>query len=221
MFRNLYSVHDKLRIVAFDPGVNLGATALDFDTQTGVFKVLNAMTLNLSRFVPSEDDDDKREKVIERLDVVKTFVADYTRSWQPHLLAHETAYVPHKGGGASIYSFASLVENIITIKFGIKQAMKDARIFEVNPTTMKISIVGYKSPDKTLVLKALIEDPKIDLSLINTAKLNQHNADAIGIGVTAVRDNITIKIIDGIEVFHLRGKSSGTKKSSRIKRTGK
>lgn len=214
-------MHDKLRIVAFDPGVNLGATALDFDTQTGVFKVLNAMTLNLSRFVPSEDDDDKREKVIERLDVVKTFVADYTRSWQPHLLAHETAYVPHKGGGASIYSFASLVENIITIKFGIKQAMKDARIFEVNPTTMKISIVGYKSPDKTLVLKALIEDPKIDLSLINTAKLNQHNADAIGIGVTAVRDNITIKIIDGIEVFHLRGKSSGTKKSSRIKRTGK
>ena len=221
MFRNLYSVHDKLRIVAFDPGVNLGATALDFDTQTGVFKVLNAMTLNLSRFVPSEDDDDKREKVIERLDVVKAFVADYTRSWQPHLLAHETAYVPHKGGGASIYSFASLVENIITIKFGIKQAMKDARIFEVNPTTMKISIVGYKSPDKTLVLKALIEDPKIDLSLINTAKLNQHNADAIGIGVTAVRDNITIKIIDGIEVFHLRGKSSGTKKSSRTKRTGK
>ena len=99
--------------------------------------------------------------------------------------------------------------------------MKDARIFEVNPTTMKISIVGYKSPDKTLVLKALIEDPKIDLSLINTAKLNQHNADAIGIGVTAVRDNIAIKIIDGIEVFHLRGKSSGTKKSSRIKRTGK
>ena len=214
-------MHDKLRIVAFDPGVNLGATALDFDTQTGVFKVLNAMTLNLSRFVPSEDDDDKREKVIERLDVVKAFVADYTRSWQPRLLAHETAYVPHKGGGASIYSFASLVENIITIKFGIKQAMKDARIFEVNPTTMKISIVGYKSPDKTLVLKALIEDPKIDLSLINTAKLNQHNADAIGIGVTAVRDNITIKIIDGIEVFHLRGKSSGTKKSSRTKRVGK
>ena len=110
-------MHDKLRIVAFDPGVNLGAVALDFDIHTGMFKVLNAMTLNLSRFVPSEDDDNKREKVVERLDVVKAFVAKYTKSWEPHLLAHETAYVPHKGGGASIYSFASLVENIITIKF--------------------------------------------------------------------------------------------------------
>ena len=214
-------MHDKLRIVAFDPGVNLGAVALDFDIHTGMFKVLNAMTLNLSRFVPSEDDDNKREKVVERLDVVKAFVAKYTKSWEPHLLAHETAYVPHKGGGASIYSFASLVENIITIKFGIKQAQKDAKIFEVNPTTMKINIVGFKSSDKTLVLKALIKDPKIDLSLINVNKLNQHNADAIGIGVTAVRENVAVKIINGIEAFHLRGKSSGTKKSSRIKRTGK
>ena len=56
-------MHDKLRIVAFDPGVNLGAVALDFDIHTGMFKVLNAMTLNLSRFVPSEDDDNEKVPV--------------------------------------------------------------------------------------------------------------------------------------------------------------
>ena len=82
-----------------------------------------------------------------------------------------------------------------------------------------IALIAFSSISMANTIE--IEDPKIDLSLINTAKLNQHNADAIGIGVTAVRDNITIKIIDGIEVFHLRGKSSGTKKSSRTKRVGK
>ena len=214
-------MQDNIRIVAFDPGVNLGAAAIDFNLVTRQFKVLHAMTLNLTKYISLEEGDDKREKVIERLDVVKTFVAKYVRSWTPHLVAHETAYVPSQGGGASIFSFASLVENIITIKFGIKSAQSDAKIFEVNPTTMKICIVGFKSSDKKLVLAALIKDPTIDLSDINVNKLNQHNADAIGIGVTAIRENVSVSGTGECAVFNLRGKVNGAKKPNRVKRNRK
>ncbi len=214
-------MHDNIRIVAVDPGVNLGVAVIDFNLKEKIFKVKHAFTLDLSRFIPSDEETDKRTLVIQRLTTVKAFLKEYLKTWEPNFGAHETAYVPHRGGGASIYSFASLVENIISIKFAFIESAKDSKIFEVNPTTMKICIVGFKSSDKTLVLKALKADPTIDLSEIDVSRLNQHNADAIGIGITAIRENFSISDVGESTSFNLRGKANGGKKPSKSKRRGK
>lgn len=210
-----------LRIVAVDPGVNLGVATIDFDLKEKKFIVKHAYTLDLSRFIPSGEDDDKRAIVLKRLTTVKAFIKQYLLSWQPHIGAHETAYVPHGGGGASVYSYASLIENIISIKFGFIESSNDIKVFEINPTTVKMSIVGYKSSDKNLVLKSLIADPDIDLSEIDVSRLNQHNADAIGIGITCIRENFNLRDISGETVFSFKGKSNGGKKPSRPKRGSK
>lgn len=216
------SGQDKIRIVAFDPGNNLGMSAIDYCLKTQVYKVRHAITIDIAKLVPIDPEEtDKRSKIVDRLEKVKTLVKAYVSNWSPDFVTHETAFVPYGGGGASIYSFASLVENIISIKFGVRAAQSDARIIEVNPTTMKICIVGFKSSDKSLVLKALIKNPNIDLSEIDVGKLNQHNSDAIGLGVTAIKENFLFKQIADHTVFNLKGKLNGGTKPKRSKRKSK
>lgn len=210
-----------IRICAVDPGVNLGVATIDFDLKEKIFKVRHAFTLDLSRFIPADEEQDKRSIVLQRLTTVKTFIKSYLETWQPHYGAHETAYVPHGGGGASVYSYASLIENIICIKFGFIESSSDIKVFEINPTTVKMSTVGYKSSDKTLILKSLIADPMVDLSEIDITRLNQHNADAIAIGITCIRENFNLRDICNETVFGFKGKTNGGKKPSRTKRRKK
>lgn len=210
-----------LRIVAVDPGVNLGVATIDFDLKTKKFIVKHAYTLDLSRFIPSDENDDKRNIVLKRLTTIKGFLKQYLTTWQPHYGAHETAYVPHGRGGASVYSYASLIENIISIKFGFIESSSDIKVFEINPTTVKMCIVGYKSSDKNLVLKSLIADPDVDLSEIDVTRLNQHNADAIGIGITCIRENFNLRDISNETIFGFKGKTNGGKKPTRPKRGAK
>ncbi len=205
-------MEDKLRIVAVDPGVNLGVAVIDFYLKTKKFKVMDAYTLNLSKYIPSDDENNNREISLKRLTELKRFLKHYLKVWKPDIGAHETAYVPHRGGGASIYSYASLIENILTIKFSFIESASDARIFEVNPTLVKTTIVGFKSSDKSLILKALIADEDIDLSSIDLNTLNQHNADAIGIGITCLKDNLRLTQNDDQVSFSFRVKKNAKRK---------
>lgn len=205
-------MEDKLRIVAVDPGVNLGVAVIDFYLKTKKFKVMDAYTLNLSKYIPSDDENNNREISLKRLAELKRFLKHYLKVWKPDIGAHETAYVPHRGGGASIYSYASLIENILTIKFSFIESASDARIFEVNPTLVKTTIVGFKSSDKSLILKALIADEDIDLSSIDLNTLNQHNADAIGIGITCLKDNLRLTQNDDQVSFSFRVKKNAKRK---------
>lgn len=205
-------MEDKLRIVAVDPGVNLGVAVIDFYLKTKKFKVMDAYTLNLSKYIPSDDENNNREISLKRLAELKRFLKHYLKVWKPDIGAHETAYVPHRGGGASIYSYASLIENILTIKFSFIESASDARIFEVNPTLVKTTIVGFKSSDKSLILKALIADEDVDLSSIDLNTLNQHNADAIGIGITCLKDNLRLTQNDDQVSFSFRVKKNAKRK---------
>ena len=205
-------MEDNIRIVSVDPGNGLGVAALDFDLKTRKFKVLDAYTLDLSRYIPNDDETDKRDISLQRLAKLQKFLKRYLKVWRPDYGAHETAYVPHRGGGASIYSFASLVENILTIKFSFISVAPNARIFEVNPTTVKTSTVGFKSSDKSLVLKALIADEDIDLSSLDMKRLNQHNCDAIAIGVTAVREYFNLSVANDQTMIGFRGKKNARRK---------
>ena len=203
---------DKFRIVAVDPGNNLGVAVLDYYFETKKFKVLDAYTLDLSRYIPNDDETDKRDVSLKRLAELKRFLKRYLKVWQPDVGAHETAYVPHRGGGASIYSYASLVENILAIKFSFIESASDARIFEINPTVVKTTVVGYKSSDKSLILKALIANKDVDLSAIDITKLNQHNSDAIAIGVTFVTQHVNVNMCDNRVSFNFRGKKNAGRK---------
>lgn len=203
---------DKLRIVAVDPGNNLGVAVIDYYFKTRKFKVLDAYTLDLSRYIPNDDETDKRDVSLNRLAELKRFLKKYLKVWKPDVGAHETAYVPHRGGGASIYSYASLVENILCIKFSFIESATDARIFEINPTVMKMTIVGHKSSDKSLILKALIAREDVDLTAINVNELNQHNSDAIGIGITFVHEHISTGQCDSEVYFNFRGKKNVKRK---------
>ena len=202
-------MEDKIRVVSVDPGVNLGVAVIDYYLETKKFKVLDAYTLDLSKYIPNSDEEDKRDISLRRLAKLKLFLKNYIKLWQPDIGAHETAYVPHRGGGASIYSFASLIENILVIKFSFIESSHDFRILEVNPTLVKTTIVGIKSSDKTLVLKALKENKDIDLSDIEVDKLNQHNADAIAIGVTGILVNLNVITRHGSTFISFRRKPNG------------
>ena len=184
---------DKLRIIAVDPGVNLGVAVIDFDYDLKKLIVRDCYTLNLSRYIPVDEEQPEVSVVLNRLAELKRFLKNYLKVWSPQIACHETAYVPHRGGGASIYSFASLVENIISIKFSFRESAKEMPIFAINPTSVKMCVVGEKSSDKNAVLNALIKDDQIDLSNVDIEKLDQHSADAIGIGITCIRNHLTLE----------------------------
>lgn len=176
-----------LRFVSVDPGTNLGLAILDYDLDTQKIIVKDAHTLDLARWVPSDDFEDKQRMTLTRLDLLRTSLNNYIQKWKPQFAAHETAYVPHRSGGASIHSFASLIENILTIRFIFFDKSNDMRVFAINPSAVKFCVAGEKSSDKKLILKSLIADEQIDLSELRNTELDQHSADAVGIGVTCIR----------------------------------
>lgn len=184
---------DKLRLVAVDPGNNLGTAVIDFDYTAKKFIVQDAYTFKLARYIPVDDDSNNSIVVLRRLAKLKRFLNNYLSVWSPNVACHETAYVPHRGGGASIFSFASLTENIITIKHCFRESSKDMPVFAINPTSVKMCVVGVKSSDKTAVLKALLADEQIDLSNVKPEFLDEHSADAIAIGITCLRNHLTLE----------------------------
>ncbi len=184
---------DKFRLIAVDPGVNLGLAIIDFDYDSKMLVVQDSHTLNLSRYIPVDEEQPEVSVVLNRLAELKRFVKNYIKIWSPQIACHETAYVPHRGGGASIYSFASLTENIISIKFSFRESSKEMPVFAINPTSVKMCVVGEKSSDKNAVLNALIKDEFVDLSNVDAGRLDQHSADAIAIGITCIRNHLTLE----------------------------
>ena len=200
--------HDKLRFVSVDPGTNLGVAILDYDTVTHKVIVKDAYTLDLTRLVSSDDHEDKQRMVLLRLSRLKAFLNNYLKRWKPQFAAHETAYVPHRGGGASIASFASLIENILRIRFFFFDKDHDMQVFTINPSAVKFCIAGEKSSDKKLILNALLKDDTVDLSELKSTALDQHSADAVGIGITCIRQNFQFNGSN----FKIRVKKNGGKK---------
>lgn len=200
--------HDRLRFVSVDPGTNLGVAIIDYDVVTHKVIVKDAYTLDLSRLIPSDDHEDKQRMVLLRLTRMKAFLNNYIKRWKPQFAAHETAYVPNRGGGASIASFASLIENILTIRFCFFDKDNDMRVFAINPSAVKFCIAGEKSSDKKLILNALLKDENVDLSALKSTALDQHSADAVGIGITCIRQNFQFNGSN----FKIRAKKNGGKK---------
>lgn len=204
--------HDNvIRFVSVDPGTNLGAAIIDYNLDTHQFVVKDAYTLDLSKLFPGDQYEDKQRMVLLRLTKLKQFLENYIKRWKPQFAAHETAYVPHRGGGASISSYASLIENILTIRFCFFHKDAGMKVFAINPSAVKFCIAGEKSSDKKLILKALMADKTVDLSELKSTELDQHSADAVGIGITAIRQNFVFK--DGRFKFATAGvKKNGGKK---------
>lgn len=184
---------DNIRLVSVDPGNNLGSAVLDFDYSGEKIIVQDFHTLNLARYIPADEEIPEVITILNRQAMLRRFLKNYLETWSPNIACHETAYVPHRGGGASISSFASLTGNIVMIKFSFRESSKEMPVFAINPTSVKMCVVGEKSNDKNAVLNALLKDSQLDFSNVDTDKLDQHSADAIAIGVTCIRNHLTLE----------------------------
>lgn len=184
---------DNIRLVSVDPGNNLGSAVLDFDYSGEKIIVQDFHTLNLARYIPADEEIPEVITILNRQALLRRFLKNYLETWSPNIACHETAYVPHRGGGASISSFASLTGNIVMIKFSFRESSKEMPVFAINPTSVKMCVVGEKSNDKNAVLNALLKDSQLDFSNVDTDKLDQHSADAIAIGVTCIRNHLTLE----------------------------
>ncbi len=184
---------DKLRLVAIDPGNNLGSAVIDFDYDAKELIVQDFYTLNLARHIPTDEETPDITTILNRQAMLTRFLKNYLEVWSPNIACHETAYVPHRGGGASISSFASLTSNIMMIKLSFRESSKEMPVFAINPTSVKMCVVGEKSNDKNAVTSALLKDSQLNFSNVDTNKLDQHSADAIAIGVTCIRNHLTLE----------------------------
>ena len=184
---------DKLRLVAIDPGNNLGSAVIDFDYDGKELIVQDFYTLNLARHIPTDEETPDITTILNRQAMLTRFLKNYLEVWSPNIACHETAYVPHRGGGASISSFASLTSNIMMIKLSFRESSKEMPVFTINPTSVKMCVVGEKSNDKNAVTSALLKDSQLNFSNVDTNKLDQHSADAIAIGVTCIRNHLTLE----------------------------
>lgn len=175
-----------LRLVSVDPGTNLGLACLNVDLSRGVITPLDCLTADLNKLMShyspaeAEDFDYRLVRLRECRKVVQTYMA-----WGPEIVVHETAYVPQKNMG-SISSYASLVENILTIRNAVFDFDKSVLLRSIDPTTIKYAVTGKKSPDKGEIKNALLTKSNLDLSMIDTTTLDQHAFDAIAIGYSYI-----------------------------------
>lgn len=182
------------RVIAVDPGVNLGLACIEVDMNNRELKVLDAHTCSLNK-VAEEDFPELIELVgiqLTRIHLMNKVIGKYIRCWDPDYLTHETAFSAHGRGmnSGSIESFASLRENILGIKMASLNADQNIPIIPTNPSTVKYRVIGKKNSDKDQMLDGVKSLSDLDSTLVDLDKLDQHGVDAIAIGYTFIIDKI-------------------------------
>lgn len=181
-----------LRLVSVDPGSNLGLACMEVDTERRVITPLDCLTVDLNKLMihHQADNAESFDYRLVRLGQCRRVVTKYM-AWSPEIVVHETAYVPQKGMG-SISSYASLIENILTIRNAVYDFDRSILLRSIDPSTIKYAVVGKKSPDKNEIKHALVTKDNLDLSKVDTTKLDQHAFDAIAIGYAYVVRNLFV-----------------------------
>lgn len=182
------------RIVSIDPGVNLGLACLEVDLDTRAITGLEAHTCYLNSIVDNYHEELAAVHGMQmaRMVAIEQIINAYCDGWLPDFHVHETAYSAHGRGhhSGSIESYAILRENILAIRLGFMRTEPSMRVYNVNPSTVKYTVVGVKSSDKDAVKNALMQKDDLDVSKINLDLLDQHAIDAIAIGYTFVHKRL-------------------------------
>lgn len=182
-----------LRIVAVDPGNNMGLSFLEFDRDTMRVKCVDSHTVVIDRHIEVYWSEllATHGTLLARTYAIGKIVGKYCDGWTPDFLVHETAFSAHgrRGFGNSVESFASLRENILAIKLATMSANTSIRIIPINPQTVKYAVAGKQSNDKDDISNALRKLPDLDIEC-DTEFLDQHSWDSMAIGYTFVKKNI-------------------------------
>ena len=72
----------------------------------------------------------------------------------------------------------------------------------------EVAIIGLEKAGKSTFANALLKDDAVDLSELKSTALDQHSADAVGIGITCIRQNFQFNGSN----FKIRVKKNGGKK---------
>lgn len=182
-----------LKIVAVDPGNNLGMACLEVDLDSKMIKAIDAHTLVLDDVLAYYHAEivETHGNLLARTFAINKYLQKYCDKHEPDYGAHETAFSAHGRVrfGNSVESFAKLRENILAIKLAMMHHSSTMAIIPINPQTVKYAVVGAQSGDKSAVTKALLA--KEDLTLDFDHKyLDEHGWDAIAIGYTFIKKQI-------------------------------
>ena len=199
-----------IKIVAVDPGNNMGLSFLEFNRESGRVKALDSHTILLDKYISNYYPEllDSHGTLLARTFAVGKIIGKYCDAWVPDFLVHETAFSAHGRGrfGNSVESFAVLRENILAIKLAAMNHDVSLKIVPINPQTVKYAVAGKQSNDKDDISEALVKLPDLDIEC-ETKFLDQHSWDSMAIGYTFVKKNIM-----GVP------KNEHSKRNKRIKR---
>lgn len=181
----------RLRIVAFDPGINLGQACLEVNLDTKKIRVVDANTLIVDSIIDQQYEEllQSHDLTLARTYVIGKYVGKYCNSMNPDYACHETAFSSHGRSrfGNAVESFAKLRENILAIKLAIMNFDMGLRIFPVNPMTVKFAVVGKQGNDKDDISKALKAKQDLEFDIdIPFELLDQHAWDAVAIGFSFI-----------------------------------
>lgn len=182
-----------LKIVAVDPGNNLGMACLEVDLSTGLITAIDAHTLVIDDIIKTYHEElvEKHGTLLARTHTIGKYLVKYCEKHEPDYGCHETAFSAHGRSrfGNSVESFAKLRENILAIKLGMMQYDQEMLIAPINPQTVKYAVVGAQSSDKSQVSAAI--KAKEDLNItFDTQYLDEHSWDALAIGYTFIKKQI-------------------------------
>lgn len=183
----------QIKIVAIDPGVNMGMSALAFNRETQMMEVIDALTVNVDDYIKHylSELEFYLGTEIARAKAVEKIIYNFCNAHCPDYLAHETAFSSHGRSrfGNAVQSFGRLSENILAIKLASFYFDSSMPIIEVNPTTVKFTVVGVKNNNKDDVSSALKELDDIILT-DECDSLDQHGWDSIAIGYTFAKKKL-------------------------------
>lgn len=175
---------DEYRVISFDPGsysLGMAVSVINLDL---TLTVLHAETFKVDRAIDTKSHDCAiyGERYM-RLRAISEYVSTCFETWEPIASAIE---LPFLGSMAS--AFGSLKEVVLTLRNACVDNKPNRHPFLYEPSVIKkASGVSGKSGDKTLMTKALITLPDIDISNITVEDLDEHSIDAILIGYTHLK----------------------------------
>lgn len=170
------------RVLSFDPGVTCCGWAIsEFDTATGVFKVIDFGQLKSSA---------KAKKIMNKdVDLQgydqKIIALDYLQHEANELiLKHIPLYVATEDAFSKKFPLAYATLMLCIYAIGNVAFKNRLPFYRIPPTVAKKASTGSGKSDKVSVQETILQHEKMDLSNVKhlLETLSEHEADAIIIG---------------------------------------
>lgn len=190
--------HEKyIRVLAFDPSTKIaGYSILDYDINSDMIYLYKTGKITRAELLKDKDllkDNEHFDKSFTVIEGIGNHVKKLLDEYKPAYVVSESAFA------GSFIQALIVISSVITKIRHMCKLYNNRDLYMVAPKQTKSEITGDHNADKVKLRECLVTNRKLKLIIpksINLDKLTLDETDAIGHGVTFIRQQLPTLILE-------------------------